>query len=129
VPLLGIVFVALFGCSRSDPSLLKPVQEQRAGGYTVTLLTETGTVKQGSSAATLEFRNTADNQLADVGTIEVSPVMEMAGMGPMMGSAEVDPASTAGRYNVHQNLSMGGLWKIDVKFGNAQKVRFSVSAE
>lgn len=130
LPTLGLMMFVLFGCkSGSDPSALKPVQEIRAGEYTVRLLTETGTVKQGSSSFTLEFRNAADNQLADVGTIQVAPVMDMPGMGPMMGTADVDSTPTPGRYDVHQNLSMGGLWKIDVKFGEAQKVRFSVSAE
>ena len=78
---------------------------------------------------TLEFRKGAEGELANAGTVEVAPVMEMPGMGPMMGSAEVSATSTAGRYDVHQTLSMGGLWKIDVKFGDNQKVRFSLSAE
>ena len=120
----------LFGCkSRSNPADLKPVQQQHAGEYTVAILSETGTMKQGSSTFTLEFRKAADNQLVDVGKVEVSPVMEMSGMAPMMGGADVTPANTPGRYDVKGNLGMAGLWKVNVKFGAGQSVRFSLSAE
>ena len=122
--------VLLFGCrSGGNPADLKPIQQQRGGDYTVAILSGTGTMKQGSSTFTLEFRKTADNQLVDVGKVEVSPVMEMSGMGPMMAAADVTPAGTPGRYEVKGNLTMGGLWKINVKFGANQSVRFSLSAE
>lgn len=125
----AILFL-LFGCrSGGNPADLKPVQQQHVGEYTVAILTETGALKQGSSTFVLEFRKTADNQLADVGTVEVSPVMEMAGMSPMMGGAEVTSTGTPGRYEVKDNLGMAGLWKVNVKFGTDQKVRFSLSAE
>lgn len=119
----------LVGCqSGTGPAAFKEVQQQQAGDYTVSLLSETGTMKHGSANYTLEFRKTADNQLVDVGKVEVSPVMEMAGMAPMIGGAEVAPASTPGRYEIKGNLSMAGLWKINVKFGD-QNVRFSLNAE
>ncbi|HEX4999748.1 MAG TPA: FixH family protein [Terriglobia bacterium] len=130
LPLVTIVLLSLFACrGGGDPSALKLVQEQRSGDYTVRLLSETGTIKQGSSGYTLEFLNKADNQLADVGAVEVAPVMDMPGMGPMMGAAEVKATSTPGRYEVRGNLSMGGLWKMDVRFGAGQKARFTVNAE
>lgn len=122
------IVLLLFGC-KSGSADLKPVQQQKAGEYTVAILSETGTMKQGTATYTLEFRKAADNQLADVGKVEVSPVMEMAGMAPMMGGAEVTPTGTPGRYDVKGNLTMAGLWKVNVKFGEGQNVRFSLNAE
>src|SRR5687767_7561586 len=119
----------LLACSKGDPSNLKQVQQQKAGDYTVSILSETGTMKQGSTTYILEFRKAADNQLVDVGNVEVSPVMDMPGMGPMMGGAEVTPTGTAGRYEAKGNLTMRGLWKLNVKFGSDQNVRFSLNAE
>ena len=125
---LTAAILLLFGC-KSDPSNLKPVQQQRAGDYTVTILSDSGTMKQGSSSFTLEFRKGSDNQLADVGKVEVSPVMEMSGMAPMMGGAEVTRTDTPGRYDVKGSLSMAGLWKLNVRFGDNQNARFSLNAE
>ena len=119
----------LVSCTKGASEALKPVQQQKAGDYTISILTETGTMKQGPTSYTLEFRKTADNQLADVGTVEIAPVMDMPGMAPMMGDAEVRATDTAGRYAVNGKLSMSGLWKINVKFGDGQNVRFSLNAE
>lgn len=125
-----VIAFLLFGCkSGGDPADLKPVQQQKVGDYTVAILSETGTMKHGATTYTLEFRKTADNQLVDVGRVEVAPVMEMAGMGPMMGAADVTPTSTPGRYEVKGNLTMAGLWKLKVNFGADQSVRFSLNAE
>ena len=126
----AVTFLLLLSCkSGGDSADLRPVQQQKAGDYTVSVLTDTGTMKQGSSTFTLEFRKTADNQLVDVGTVQVSPVMEMPGMAPMMGGADVTPTGTPGRYSVKGSLGMAGLWKMNVKFGTDQSVRFSLNAK
>jgi hypothetical protein len=131
IVLLRAVAVAacflLVSC-KSGSADFKQVEQQKAGDYTVTLLTETGTMKHGPAMYILEFRKTADNQLVDVGKVEVSPVMEMAGMAPMIGNADVAGTGTPGRYEVKGSLSMAGLWKVNVKFGD-QSVRFSLNAE
>jgi hypothetical protein len=49
-------------------------------------------------------------------------------MPPMMGTAEVSPTGTPGRYLVKGSLTMAGLWKTNVKFGD-QSVRFNLNAE
>ena len=103
-------------------------QQQHAGDYSVAILSETGTLKQGSSSFVLEFRD-ADNQLVDVGKVEVSPVMEMSGMAPMMGGAEVTRRRLLDDMTSKEICSMGGLWKINVKFGDQPNVRFSLNAE
>jgi hypothetical protein len=121
-------FVLVLGCNGNADSDLKSIQRQTSGDYTVSILSPTGTMKNGSSTYILEFRKTSDNQLADVGKVDVSPVMEMPGMAPMMGGADVRTTGTPGRYEVKGNLTMAGLWKVNVKFGE-QSVRFSLIAE
>ncbi|HET9217144.1 MAG TPA: FixH family protein [Terriglobia bacterium] len=123
IGLLGL----LFGCANS--SELQPVRTEQAGEYTVTVLSETGSIKNGASDFVLEFRKTADNQPADVGAVEVAPVMDMPGMSPMIGAATTTPGDAPGRYRVKSNLSMAGLWKFNVKFGNGQSVRINLTAE
>src|SRR5262245_29885434 len=113
IALLASLTIATFlsGCTGSGSANFKLIQSQKAGDYTVSVLSSTGTMKNGASTYALEFRKTSDNQLVDVGKVEVSAVMEMAGMAPMMGTAEVSPTGTPGRYEVKGNLTMAGLWK------------------
>ena len=117
----------IYGCANS--SELKTVHTEQAGEYTVTVLSETGSIKNGASDFVLEFRKTADNQPVDVGSVDVAPVMEMPGMGPMIGSTTISSGDGPGRYNVKSNLSMAGLWKFNVKFGDGQSVRINLTAE
>ena len=125
---IALSLVLFLSACGGDTRELKTVQQQRVGDYAVTVLSETGKLKNGAGAYTLEFRKTSDSQLVDVGPVEVAPVMEMPGMAPMMGIAEVGPTNTPGRYEVKGNLTMSGLWKVTVKFGE-QSVRFSLNAE
>jgi len=121
----GLVML-LCACSSGE---LKTIHTQQAGEYTVTVLSETGSIKNGANDFVLEFRKTADNQPVNVGSVEVAPVMDMPGMGPMIASAETTPGDKLGRYDVKYNLSMAGLWKFNVKFGQGQSVRINLTAE
>ena len=120
------VTLLLFACGKAE---LKTVKQQQVGDYTLTILSESGSVKNGTSDFVLEFRKTADNQLTDVGTVEIAPIMEMAGMAPMMASATVMPTETPGRYHASSALTMAGLWKFNVKFGSGQSARININAE
>ena len=120
-----IVSLLVGGCAEKP---LKTVQTQQAGEYTVTVLSPSGSIKNGANDFVLEFRK-SENQLVDVGTVYVAPVMDMRGMAPMMGTATVTPSDTPGRYRVTGNLSMAGMWKFNVKFGNGDTVRINVNAE
>jgi len=119
--------VLLVACGNKGE--LKTIQTQQAGDYTVTVLSETGSIKNGAGDFVLEFRKTADNQPVHVGSVEVAPVMDMSGMAPMMGQAETTPGDVVGRYHVKSNLSMAGLWKFNVKFADGQSVRINLNAE
>jgi len=123
---LGLVMLL---CACGSSGELKTIHTQQAGEYTVTVLSETGSVKNGTSDFVLEFRKTADNQPVNVGSVEVAPVMDMPGMSPMMGSTTTTPGDALGRYDVKYTLSMAGLWKFNVKFGEGQSVRINLTAE
>jgi hypothetical protein len=126
--LTAILALTLHSCSRGSQEL-KLVQQQQSGNYKIAILSETGTIQQGKKPFTLEFRRATDDQLVDVGTVNVAPVMEMAGMGPMMAATQVTPSDTAGRYTAIGNLTMSGHWKVNISFGKGQSARFNLSAE
>jgi YtkA-like len=115
--------------TRRTVSNVGKTQTQQAGEYTVTVLNDSGSIKNGANDFILEFRKTGDGQLVDVGTVDVAPIMDMPGMSPMMGSATVTPTDTPGRYRATGSLSMAGLWKFNVKFGDGRAVRLNVNAQ
>src|SRR5678816_2615164 len=125
---VAILAVCLLSCKKEIKEL-KLVQEQQSGEYKIAILSETGSITRGKSPFTLEFRKTADNRLVDVGTVSLAPVMEMAGMGPMMATSQVTSSDTPGRYTAIGNLTMAGHWRFNVTFGSGQTVRFNVSSE
>jgi hypothetical protein len=118
----------LFSCDSGNKEL-KPIQQQQAGDYSVTILSENGVLKQGNGEFVLEFRKTSDNQLVDVGTVDVSTTMEMPGMGPMIAATTITRSDVAGRYNAKGEFSMVGLWKCRVSFGSGQSIRFNLNAQ
>jgi len=59
------------------------------------LLATSDALPSGKSQATLEFQTARDHRLVDVGTVNVGASMEMAGMGPMLGSVFVKIAKLA----------------------------------
>jgi len=97
---------------------VKQIEQKRAGDYLITLSSESGSLKQGSNNLTLEFRKR--DQLADPGNVEVKPMMEMKGMGPMLANTKATPSGTPGRYNVTTDLSMAGPWKFMVTFSGGE---------
>ena len=97
---------------------VKQIEQKRAGDYLITLSSESGSLKQGSNNLTIEFRKR--DQLADPGNVEVKPIMEMKGMGPMLANTKATPSGTPGRYNVTTDLSMAGPWKFMVTFSGGE---------
>jgi hypothetical protein len=126
---LGLSLMFMLTACNGNTAELKTVQQQEAGGYTITVLSETGTIKNGTSDFILEFRKTGEDALVDVGTVEVSPIMEMAGMAPMMGTTNITPAETKGRYRVSCTLTMAGMWRLNLKFGAGEEARININAQ
>ena len=123
--------LTIAGCSGSEPpsqtpaapaqvtapsasANLKQIQQKRAGDYVITLSNATGSLKQGANNLTLEFRK--GDQLTDPGNVEVKPMMEMKGLGPMLANTKATPSGAPGRYDVMTDLSMAGPWKFVVTF-------------
>ncbi|MFN2455265.1 MAG: FixH family protein [Pyrinomonadaceae bacterium] len=125
---LAVVLTACGG-GGGDTSNLKQIQQQHAGEYLVTLLNETGQLKQGPNKFVLEFRKASDNQLADVGNVQLNSLMPMPGMSPMSGGASATPSGTPGRYQIESDFQMVGTWNFTVKFGNGQQARFALKAQ
>lgn len=128
VVILGLTLAA---CSKSNGSggELKQIAQQRVGDYVVTLLSDTGQLKQGNNKYALEFRKAADNQLVDVGEVKLSSRMPMPGMSDMLGGASATPSGTPGRYNVESNFEMRGKWNFGATFGNNQRVMFPINVQ
>ncbi len=124
---LAMTVLMTSACNSSEPtsqtapavtahaaSTVKEIGKKEAAGYVITLSSETGSLKQGANNLTLEFRK--GDQLSDPGNLEVKPMMEMKGMGPMLANTKATPSGTPGRYNVTTDLAMAGPWKIMVTF-------------
>src|SRR5215467_7996821 len=92
------VILLLSGCHR-QASEFKPIQQQRSGDYTITLLNETGVLKQHAGHLRLEFRNASTNELVNVSNVQVETTMKMPGMGPMFGTVSSILEVTPGRYD------------------------------
>ena len=128
VVVLGLTLAA---CSKSSSSgsELKQIAQQRVGDYVVSLLSDTGQLKQGKNKYALEFRKATDNQLVDVGEVKLSSRMPMPGMSDMIGGASATPSGTPGRYTVESDFEMRGKWNFGATFGNNQRVMFPVNVQ
>lgn len=129
VTAIAVLGLTLTACGGGDTSNLKQIEQQRAGETLVTVLSETGQLKQGPNKFVLEFRRASDNQLVDVGNVQLQSIMPMPGMAPMSGGASATPSGTPGRYNVESDFQMVGTWTFTVRFGNGQQARFALKAQ
>ncbi len=128
VVILGLTLAAC-GKSSGNGGELKQIAQQRVGDYVVTLLSDTGQLKQGKNKYALEFRKAADNQLVDVGEVKLSSRMPMPGMSDMTGGASATPSGTPGRYTVESDFEMRGKWNFGATFGNNQRVMFPINVQ
>ena len=116
VSVLIVSTLVLSACSSSKPDApkLTELQRTKSGDMDVVLLAQKDAIPPGKSQATLEFQTVADHHLVDVGTVKVGASMEMAGMGPMLGSVFVNKSDTPGRYTLDTDLGMTGTWRLKV---------------
>jgi len=116
VSVLIVSTLVLSACSSSKPDApkLTELQRTKSGDMDVVLLAQKDAIPPGKSQATLEFQTARDHRLVDVGTVNVGASMEMAGMGPMLGSVFVKKGDTPGRYTLDTDLGMTGTWRLKV---------------
>ena len=129
VVILGLVLAACGSKSNGGGGELKQIAQQRVGDYLVTLLSDTGQLKQGKNKYALEFRKASDNQLVDVGEVKLSSRMPMPGMSDMLGGASATPSGTPGRYTVESDFEMRGKWNFGATFGTNQRVMFPINVQ
>src|SRR5437762_10286169 len=86
-----ILFPALFAflmlpsCNR-QPGELVEIQQVRSGNHVLTLLNDTGAVKQHSNKFTLEIRDAESSPLANVTNVQIQATMRMPRSARMSGT-------------------------------------------
>jgi hypothetical protein len=124
---------------------LKEVGRQQWDGYLLTLLSETGVVRQGANRFVLEIRDASTNELVPVDRIHVETTMEMPGRSPMVGRGSAVPGDVPGRYIIGSDFAaappvgigddvssqragrMAGQWKLVVILHPNQRIEFTAS--
>jgi hypothetical protein len=110
---MALVCAVALSCNKGgDAPALKVLQRAKSGDLDVVLLASADALKPGKDQAFLEFRK--GTSLVDVGTVTVNATMPMSGMPPMMGSSFVNKSDTPGRYVIDTDLTMAGLWRLEV---------------
>ena len=122
VPLLWMA------CTRQAAGL-KQIQQQRSGDYIVTLLNESGALKQRSDHLTLEIRSASTNELANITNVQIQASMVMPGMGPMFGTFSPPRQNVPGRFNCDADFGMAGRWAFVVTFDPNGRAQFNLSAQ
>ena len=126
---LALSFVLLWASCNRQPAALVQIQQQRSGDYVLTLLSDTGAVKQRANKFTLEIRNAANNELAHVTNVQIQTSMRMPGMGPMFGDISSLREITPGRYELNADFSMAGQWSFVVTFDPNGRAQFNLNAQ
>lgn len=124
-----VVFPILWLSCNKQPSTLTQIQQQRSGDYVVSLFSGTGVVQQHSNKLTLEIRNAASNELANVSNVQIQASMRMPGMGPMFGTVSSTRQIAPGRYDFDADFSMAGQWGFLVTFDPNGRVQFNLNAQ
>ena len=127
---IALLFVLplCISCNR-QPSTLTQIQQQRSGDYIVTLLNDTGAVKQHSNKLTLEFRNASTNEPANVNNVQIQASMRMPGASPMFGDLSTTKQIGPGRYDFDADFPMAGQWSFGVTFEPNGRVQFNLNAQ
>src|SRR6185369_7370897 len=115
-------------CNKS-PAAQVQIQQQRSGDYVLTLLNESGIVKQHSNKYTLEIRNASSNELANVSNVQIQASMRMPGMGPMFGNISSPKQLAPGRFGIEADFSMAGQWQFVVTFEPNGRAQFNLNAQ
>ena len=124
----AILFLVLIGCGQ-QPTEFKQIQLQRSGDYAITLLSDSGGLKQHSSRLRLEFRKISTNEMANVANVQIQASMRMPGMGPMFGNVSAMRQLSPGLYEFDADFSMAGQWNFLVTFDPNGRAQFNVNAQ
>jgi hypothetical protein len=90
------------------------VQSVTSGDVRVTILSDTGTLRQGRHRFWIEFRDPS-GRLVDAGAVQITGAMTMPGM-VMSAGIEISPTAVQGRYLALGEFSMAGVWQLTVQW-------------
>src|SRR5262249_30412469 len=114
-------------CSKkADPI---QIQQVRSGDYTVTMLSDSGSLKLHSNKLMLKIHNATSNEPANVSNVQIQSSMRMPGMGPMFGNVSSVRQVSPGRYEFDADFSMSGQWSFLVTFDPNGRVQFNLNAQ
>lgn len=113
-----VISLLAMACSRvgTPTESLRELAKSRAGNLDVVLLTADEGLTTGKDTVTVEFRESPDGGLVDVGMVKANATMPMTGMSPMFGPVDVEPTGVPGRYVATSELSMAGEWRISLEW-------------
>jgi len=112
---LLLVLVLVQTACRSSEGPMTELFRVRSGDLDVVLLSA-DPLRHGRDTFTLEFRSATSGELVDVGTVQATATMPMAGMAPMLGTVVLTPGDRPGRYVASADLSMAGSWMLNVEW-------------
>jgi len=114
--LLGGVIGMGFVAYQKKEGDMKTIQTHTSKDLVITLLSETGELKQGKNDFVLEFRSASTQQPVDVGRVTIASTMAMPGMSPMSAGVELAPVGGTGRYKVKAGFEMSGAWRFSIQW-------------
>ena len=104
---------------------LHHIQQQRSGAYIIFLLSDSGVIKRGTTTLTLEFRNAATHELAQVGNVQATALMPL-GTSTVSAGASVMAIGIPGRYKLTADFARAGKWDLNLIFDKNQHVQMKI---
>ena len=121
VAVVALGLVAAFGfwrwqqrTSSDAPAAGTVIQTVREPALDIVIVSESGQLRAGRNAFTIEFRSRAGD-LVDVGTVRAAANMTMPGM-VMSGGLRVAATPVKGRYTATAEFGMAGAWQMLVEW-------------
>jgi hypothetical protein len=87
----------------------RPFAAQTVNGLTVNLYAKSGGLRFAENEITIEFRDAANNEPVDVGSVKFDLDMNMPGM-VMHSASTITPTGEPGRYRAKIKPDMAGDW-------------------
>ena len=91
------------------------LQTVRTGDLAITLSNPTGALRTGDNQFRIEFRSTRNNELVDVGNVQLNANMSMPGMA-MTGTTTVEKSDRPGVYRAAGSFGMSGAWDMSLEW-------------
>jgi hypothetical protein len=110
-----IALMAAVACADSGSAKLTELQRVKSGMLDLVLLSPHEGLRHGKDAFVIEFRSTSGGTLIDVGNVQASANMPMAGT-PMFGTVDVQRTDVPGRYAANGEFSMAGTWRMTIQW-------------